>query len=384
MSSEAWIFQRNEQVRDMGEDKAPWYVGWYDPDGRRHKESCGAGFRGQKQAEKRKRQIENDLMTGTYQMNVKKMWADFRKEYSERVVSGLAVRSRPQVETSLGHFERIVRPVRVFALTSAHVDQFVAERRKDPGQKHGSTVSPATVNHDLRHVKAALRVAVDWGYLGRMPKFRMEREPRRLPTYVTGEHFALIYAACESATMPRHLPYPTAAWWRGLVVFGYMTGWRIGDMLGLRREDLDLEQGFAITRFENNKGKRDDRVKLHPIIVEHLRRLPGFTPTVFPWSNNRRTLHSEFHRIQRAAGIHLHCPDQHEHTDACHFYGFHDFRRAFATMNADKLSADALQTLMRHKSYQTTQVYINMARQMDEAVAALHVPDVLRSQAAVM
>jgi hypothetical protein len=37
---------------------------------------------------------------------------------------------------------------------------------------------------------------------------------------------------------------------------------------------------------------------------------------------------------------------------------------------------------MRHKSYQTTQVYINnMARQMDEAVASLHVPDVLRKKA---
>ena len=33
---------------------------------------------------------------------------------------------------------------------------------------------------------------------------------------------------------------------------------------------------------------------------------------------------------------------------------------------------------MRHKSYQTTQVYINMARQMDAAVNSLHVPEVLR------
>ena len=48
-------------------------------------------------------------------------------------------------------------------------------------------------------------------------------------------------------------------------------------------------------------------------------------------------------------------------------------------MNADKLSADALQALMRHKSYQTTQVYINLSRQMDAAVAALHVPEVLRA-----
>ena len=62
-------------------------------------------------------------------------------------------------------------------------------------------------------------------------------------------------------------------------------------------------------------------------------------------------------------------------------HGFHDFCRAFATMNADKLSADALQSLMRHKSFATTQRYINLSRQMDAAVAALHVPDVLKAAA---
>ena len=49
-------------------------------------------------------------------------------------------------------------------------------------------------------------------------------------------------------------------------------------------------------------------------------------------------------------------------------------------MNADRLTPDTLQALMRHKSYQTTQVYINMSRQMDEAVASLHVPDVLSAR----
>ena len=48
-------------------------------------------------------------------------------------------------------------------------------------------------------------------------------------------------------------------------------------------------------------------------------------------------------------------------------------------MNADRLTVDALQSLMRHKSYLTTKRYINMTRQMDEAVTALHVPEVLKS-----
>ena len=44
-------------------------------------------------------------------------------------------------------------------------------------------------------------------------------------------------------------------------------------------------------------------------------------------------------------------------------------------MNADKLTPDALQTLMQHKDYQTTQRYINLARQLNPAVANLYVPD---------
>ena len=51
--------------------------------------------------------------------------------------------------------------------------------------------------------------------------------------------------------------------------------------------------------------------------------------------------------------IDLPCREKHEHTDACHLYGFHDFRRAFATRTPCGWS-DALQSLMRHKSYLTT------------------------------
>ena len=85
--------------------------------------------------------------------------------------------------------------------------------------------------------------------------------------------------------------------------------------------------------------------------------------------------------MQEAAGVELPCDEAHEHTRSCHVYGFHDLRRAFATMNADKLTTDALQALMRHKSYSTTQLYINAARQMNAAVAGLHVPEVLRTGA---
>lgn len=372
--SSAWIFQKT------GEEQAPYYVGWYEPDGRRKGKCCGQGFHGKKTANRLRRKLEAELMTGTYQTQSRKLWADFRREYERRVISGLAARSRPQVRTSLDHFERIIKPVRIFAINAQHVDDFIAARRQEKGRKQGSLVSAATVNHDLRHVKAALRVAHEWGYLSQVPRFRMEKEPGKLPTYVTGDHFAAMYQHTDAARMPEGLPYPPADWWRALLVMGYMTGWRIADMLALRRDRLDLDAGTAVSLAEDNKGKRDELVKLHPVVVEHLRRLAGFTPTVFTWNHNPRTLYYDFARIQQAAGIQLPCDADHQHTPACHLYGFHDLRRAFATMNADKLTPDALQALMRHKSYLTTQKYINMARQMDAALASLHVPDVLRGR----
>src|SRR5262249_42885170 len=32
--SNAWIYQKTEDVKKLGDKQAPYYVGWYEPDGR--------------------------------------------------------------------------------------------------------------------------------------------------------------------------------------------------------------------------------------------------------------------------------------------------------------------------------------------------------------
>ncbi len=199
-----------------------------------------------------------------------------------------------------------------------------------------------------------------------MPEFEFLKEPGKLPTYVLPEHFTAIYQAADKAKYPSGLPYPPGDWWRGLLMFAYMTGWRIGSMLSLRWEDVDLDAGTAVSRAADNKGKRDQLIPLHPSIIEHLRRLPSFSPLVFPWEYYIRTLFVTFHKLQTAANVKPAGPGKH--------YGFHDLRRAFATMNAMNLTPDALQALMQHRDYQTTQRYINMARQLSPTVQNLFVP----------
>ena len=381
--SKAWVYQDVHQVEKVGKAKASYYVGWFDPEGRKRCQSCGPGAAGRNAAYKLREKRQAELLSGTYESNAKKTWDDFRKEFEAKIADGMLPSTRRLVLETLGQFERVINPKRIGAIKTQTIDEYRSNRRGDRGKKKGDKISPATVNRELRHLRAILRKAFKWGYLPTMPDFQFEKEPRKLPRYVNPEHFAAIYHACWEVKEPADLPYPPADWWRGLLITGYMTGWRISELLALRREDLDLNQGTAITRWEDNKGKRDERVKLHPVVVEHLRRLPGFDPAVFPWKDNRRALQEQFAMIQEAAGIKLPCRGNHEHTRYCYLYGFHDLRRVFASMNAEKLTPDKLQLLMRHKSYQTTQRYINMFRQVDAAVDSLYVPDLTLAAAKV-
>jgi len=124
---------------------------------------------------------------------------------------------------------------------------------------------------------------------------------------------------CDTARRPQSGDHTPGDWWRALLVFGYMTGWRISEILTVRWDDVSLDRATALTRAEDNKGRRDELVPLHPLVVEHLRRLVDVSihsPVVFSWPHHRRTLREDFHGIQQAAGI----------TSEA-FYGFHDLRR---------------------------------------------------------
>jgi len=367
----AWKFQQKSDVAKLGARNAPWHVGWRDPAGRLHRKKIGL----KAMASKFMAKVEADKVAGICGDN-RHTWTQFRDKFEAEILASKPAGTQGIARDAFQWFEKLCKPRRMAGITTETIDSFRSKLCRQPGKKQGSNMAPATVNKHLRQIKAALRKEHRWGYLPQVPDFEMMREPDKLVSYVTPEDFAAIYEAAEVSTMPKGLPYEPADWWRALLMFCYMTGWRISEPLALVRDDLDLLAGTAITSHHDDKGNRDDIVKLHPVAIEHLERIASFHPEVFPWYHDRRTLDDEYHRIQRAAGIKLHCREKHEHTPACHVYGFHDLRRAFATMNAKRLTADELQRLMRHKSYLTTRRYINMASRLDQAVDQLYVPAV--------
>lgn len=356
----AWAFQDSRQKAKHG-DKCPWSVGWLDPEGRRRSKKIGS----KSLAEKYRRKKEGELAAGLVTPDAS-TWGDFRRKYNETVLPPMGAKNRKSTEAALKHFERLIKPGRMSTLTAHAIDRYKSLRARERGLKKGSTVSPATINKELRHIRAVLNIAEEWGMLARAPRVRMLREPERDPEFVDDEKFALLYDACDQMLRPHAANYPPADWWRAILTFAYLTGWRIGEILELRRDNVDFEDGTAFIPAEKTKGRRDARVELHPVALEHLRAVVSFEPLVFSWPHSDRALWTQFAKLKKAAGV--------------EFEGaFHRFRFGFANANCDELPADVLQRLMRHRAPQTTQGYINKAARMRRQGTAdrIHVPDVL-------
>ena len=354
-------------MKKRGGAEASWYVGWIDPAGKRRCKSCGRGLEGSRNAEKLRMKLEAELITGTYEDTSRATWAEFRKRYEELVLDGMKADNRAETVNALDHFGRILNVKKIASVGSSDIVRYVAGRWKERGVGKGSLTSPATINKELRHLRAVFRKAKKLGFLASAPDFDFLKVPRKIPTWIPPDELAKLYRACEVARLPKGLPYPPADWWRALLVFGYMTGWRIGSMLALERAGVDLDAGTAFSPADDNKGGRDQVIALPPLIVEHLKRIPSFGPLFFPWGHQERTLYTQFAAIQAEAAV--------KPARGKGRYGFHDLRRAFATLNAGRLSADVLQALMQHQSYTTTQGYIDLARQMRPASHDVFVPD---------
>lgn len=372
----AHVGQLAGQVRKHGTAKASWYAVWQDPQGRTRRKSCGAGPAGKKLAEKLKRQVESELLLGQYDDRRKHSWSQFRDEYMKNVRTRSGAENAERAKESLASFERLVKPGRVNVIDRKMMDDFV-EKRLAEEWSPGRTVAASTVNLELRYLRSALRLAKEWKYLDDVPRMPFLKVPERIESYVSLVELAKLYEHAEAASRPIAAHIPTAVWWRAFLVTLYMTGWRFREVLSLRWSNIDLEAGTAFSPAEEQKGRRDSLIPLHPLIVEHLGEMRSFGEKVFPNQDadgrgvSRRQLYHQFHRIQEAAGV--------ARRDGG-FYGFHDLRRGFATENAGSMNLFELQRLMKHRSLETTKKYAMMAERLREPVGALKVPE-LRKKA---
>ncbi len=227
-------------------------------------------------------------------------------------------------------------------------------------QFRSKTSKPGTVNHNLKTLRRALRLAQDWGMVARVPKITMLPGERQREFVIGETLLAVIVASLPEHNLVRHL-----------LPFLLDTGLRLSEALNLRREHVRLEPdvGFARGWVYVSEGKSKFAKRYVPLtdrakecLVEALR-LSGCDYVWTAGKNYRHKMQRQWVSTTfRAVRDELQLP-----WDAC----VHSLRHSFCTNLATSgASAFDIQKLAGHSSVLISQRYTHMTAKSGESAIA--------------
>jgi integrase len=297
--------RRVQLLKRPGGRSPYWYLRYWvpSPEGAKAKEcwkSTGTTVR--KQADEQRRQLERQLESDELDAT-RTSWASFKETYFEKQVARKPATTIRFYQTSLDVFEKLARPKTLVSITSAVLEDFADQRLRDG-------LAPATVNRDLRHLKAALRWAVRRGLIASAPDFHglFVREPKKSPTVIPEEDFLRLVRAIESPDTD--LRRRESPWWRMFLYVGYYLGLRRGESLALSWEDVRLDVREVRVQAHTSKGRKERILPLSApmtdLLADYWRTSGSPEPAapVFPWPyDTDRPLYDDWKRIHRAAKL---------------------------------------------------------------------------------
>lgn len=178
----------------------------------------------------------------------------FKRDILQYVETNYAKRTYIIYEQALTHLTPIAGDGSLTSLTAQHLEKYKSSRLT--GEK---PVQPATVNIEIRAIKAAFNTAVRWQLLERNPFAGVKclHVPERIPEYFTHEQFtSLIHKIDEFKDEKRK----KRRWLKEVVLFAVGTGMRQAEVLNLRWTDVDLSRKLihieSNSTFKTKSGKR--------------------------------------------------------------------------------------------------------------------------------
>ena len=214
--------------------------------------------------------------------------------------------------------------------------------------RRGGPPSPATLDRELAMLKRIFSYAVECGRLESSPivHVKLLRKPNVRQVAIDEETFAELLAAASPELKP-------------VLVVAYDTGMRKGEILNLRRSQVDLKAGSVRLGAEDTKTNRARTIYLTARALDVLKRLPrqlrsehifANPQTGKPWTDLKRSFDAARDAIGR--------------TDLW----FHDLRRSFVT-NARRRGVPE-SVVMRMSGHRTRSVFDRYNVIEDEDVRA--------------
>ena len=256
-------------------------------------------------------------------------WQDAVVQYLEDSVG------KRSLDYDTAHFQKLdpyLRGYRLRDLSMSALRPFIRDRKLKDGVANG------TINRALETVRHVLNVARDdWGWIARVPKIRMLKEPKRRVRFLTEEEADRLMLA-----LPKHMV--------PVVRFALATGCRMTEILRLEWSRVDLDRRVSWLEAGTTKNGDGRGVPLNRDAILALRSVQGqHERWCFTYRGKRmEAIGSAWKRSLKRAGIEK--------------FRFHDLRHTWASWHV--MSGTNLQELMElggWKSYEMVLRYAHLA-----------------------
>jgi integrase/recombinase XerC len=210
-------------------------------------------------------------------------------------------------------------------------------------------LAPVSIRRKLASLRAMFKFLQVEGDISRnvTTRLRLPRTGQRLPSVMSAEKTNRLLDAAQESAKERDL---------ALLELMYGCGIRVGELVGINLEDLDLAEGWLRVRGKGNKERQVPVTGLALAAVEGYlgvrQPVPG-QMALFLNSRGMRLGDREVRRIVKKYAV-LTIGDSSIHP--------HSFRHAYAThLLSDGADLRAIQELLGHTSLSTTQKYTQVS-----------------------
>ena len=164
---------------------------------------------------------------------------------------------RAKGKRSIGQDEQIGEKLKRGFGAEAPVTEITAQRiaqydrdRVTQTSRLGRPVTPSTVNRELAILRHMLRLAEEWGYITKVPKIRLSKEPEGRLRFLGEDEIERLLVASEDKRSKS--PYL-----RLIVTMALNTGMRKGEILGLTWARVDLSRGVLLLEHTKSGRRRE-------------------------------------------------------------------------------------------------------------------------------
>jgi integrase len=325
-----------------------WYID-FTFKGRRIRESIGPS---RKDAEKVIAKKKTEIVENKY-LDIRKepepiKFHEFAKEYLKWSIENKKPSSKTREMSNMRTLDRTFGDKYIHEIDSLQIERWKMNRKRE--------VKLSTVNRELTVLKSFFSKAVKWAKCKQHPV--KEVKPFKGVTgrlrYLMPDEVQRLISNCADHIKP-------------IVTVAVHTGMRKGEVLGLRRDQVNFDQGTITLTDTKNSERRD--IPMNETVKSILKAIRGDEPYFFTSSIRKgkpyRWIEMSFHEALKKSEI----EDFH----------FHDLRHTFASnlvMAGEDLNTVA--ELLGHKGLEMTRRYAHLSPKFKKR--AVYILDSLMSQ----